>query len=330
MECSKLEQGNVSISKITFGAWAIGGWLWGGNDDKDAIKAIDAAIEHGVSSIDTAPIYGFGHSEQLVGKAIKGKRDQVQILTKYGMRWDLEDGDFYFNSTMNDGKETAIYKISSKKSIIYECEQSLKRLGTDYIDLYQAHWPESTTPIEETMEALDQLIKEGKVLASGVCNYTKEQLDAAHRILPQATQQVPYSMVLRGIEDEIVPYCQKNGIGILAYSPLQRGLLTGKITENYEFGEGDHRPHMPHFKPENLRKTNAMLDEIKPIAEAHDVTLAQLVLNWTAQQPGITAVLAGARNAKQMTENAASLHFKLSQEEMEKISQALDKLQLDV
>ncbi len=182
--------------------------MWGGAERKDAVAAIRASYDHGVSSIDTAPVYGQGLSEEIVGEAIRGiPRDKVQILTKYGMRWDLKKGDFGFNSQDNSGRPIEVYKYAGKESIIKECEDSLRRLGTDHIDLYQIHWPDSTTPIGETMEAVDSLLKQGKIRAAGVCNYNVEQMQTAERSIRLASNQVPYSMVNRGIETAVVPYC---------------------------------------------------------------------------------------------------------------------------
>lgn len=285
MQYNQLGDSPVKVSAITFGAWAIGGWMWGGSDHQDALRAIDAALDHGITSIDTAPIYGFGLSEELVGQALAGKRQRAQILTKYGMRWEDNLGQFAMHSKRNDGSPVDIYKYAGKESVIRECEDSLRRLRTDYIDLYQIHWPDATTLIEETMEAVDRLLKEGKILASGVCNYSADQMKTAEKVVKQVTNQVPYSMVERRIEEDVVPYCVQTGKGILAYSPLQRGLLTGKITNEYVFAADDHRPNTLPFKPENRRKVNAMLDQLRPMAEKHQATLAQLVINWTIQQP---------------------------------------------
>lgn len=329
MKKVKLGKSDVEITPMVFGAWAIGGWMWGGSDDKEAVTAIKTSIDHGITSIDTAPIYGFGHSEKIVGEAVKSySRDKIQLLTKFGMRWDTKEGDFYFESKKNDGTPVKIHKFSGKQSIINECEESLKRLGTDYIDLYQIHWPDKTTPIEESFEAVDQLKKEGKIRSAGVSNYSVDQMKIAHGVTPLASNQVPYSMVLRDIEKEVVPFCIDNGIGILAYSPLQRGLLTGKITPDYKFNEGDHRKSTKFFQEPNLSRTNAFLDEIKPIAEKHDATLAQLVINWTLQQPGITSVLVGARNKEQVAQNAQALSFDLDTEIVDEITEKLNRLEI--
>lgn len=299
--------------------------MWGSTDRKEAVEAIKASYEAGVTSIDTAPIYGQGTSEEIVGEAIKEfPRDQVQILTKFGMRWDLEKGDFAMNSYDNEGNAIDIYKYAGKESIIYECEQSLKRLGTDYIDLYQIHWPDSTTPIDETFEAVSRLIEQGKVRFAGVCNYTASQMQQAERSVPLVSNQIPFSMVNRGIEGETVPYCIEHNKSILAYSPLERGLLTGKIHPGYEFKHGDHRANLPHFQPEFVKKTNDLLDKIKPIADRHDASLGQLVLRWTIERPGITVALAGARNAEQAVQNAEAIYIKLSNEELRTIDELVN------
>lgn len=330
MKYRKLGNSNLEVSAISFGAWAAGGWMWGGTERNDAIKAIRAAYDLGVTSIDTAPIYGQGNSEEIVGEAIKElPRDKVQILTKYGMRWDLAKGDFAFHSADTKGNEIDIYKYAGKESIIKECEDSLRRLGTDYIDLYQIHWPDTTTPIEETMEAVAQLIKQGKVRYAGVCNYNEAQMQEAQKYINIVSNQVPYSMVKRDIEGDVVPYCLENNTSILAYSPLERGLLTGKMKAGFVFAEGDHRAGLYFFSDENIKRTNAFLDKIQPLAAKKDATLAQLVLRWTIEQPGITIALAGARNERQAVENAWALTIDLSEGELAFISQELSLLRLN-
>ncbi len=327
MEYRILGDTDLKISAITFGAWAAGGWMWGGSDRREAVKAIRSAFDHGVTSIDTAPIYGQGTSEEIVGEAIRGiPRDEVQILTKFGMRWDLAKGDFAMHSKDNRGKEIDIYKYAGRESIKKEVEDSLKRLGIDYIDLYQIHWPESTTPIQETFETVAELIREGKVRYAGVCNYNVAQMEEARKAVPLASNQVPYSMVNRGIEAETVPYCLENNMSILAYSPLERGLLTGKMTPGQVFEEGDHRAQNPFFTDESISRTNAFLKKIQPIAEAKGVSLAQLVLKWTIEQPGITIALAGARNEKQSVQNAGAADIVLSKAERDVINFELEKI----
>ncbi len=330
MELRELGSSGVKVTPVAFGAWAIGGWMWGGADRSDAIRAIQASLDKGITTIDTAPVYGFGVSEQIVGEAIRGKREQVQILTKYGLRWDAEEGHFYFSTSDNQGKPIDIYKHASAERVIFECERSLKNLGTDYIDLLQIHWADPSTPVEETMSAVKKLIQDGKVRAAGVCNYNVEQMIQAMQVVPLASNQVPYSMVNRDIEKDVVPFCLENGISILPYSPLQRGLLTGKIKADYRFNEGDNRPTTPHFRIGNLIKINEFLNDIRSIADEKNASLAQLVLRWTMQMPGMSCVLAGARNPEQVIENSGALHFSLSELEMKEINTRLDELELDL
>ncbi len=325
MEYRNIGDSEINASVITFGAWAAGGWMWGSTDRKDAVEAIIAAYDVGVTSIDTAPIYGQGTSEEIVGEALKNiPRDKAQILTKFGMRWDLAAGDFAFHSNKNDGEEIEIYKYAGKDSIIYECEQSLKRLGTDYIDLYQIHWPDSTTPLDETFEAVGKLIEQGKVRYAGVCNYNAELMAEAVNTLPIVSNQIPFSMVNRGVEEETIPYCIKHNQAVLAYSPLERGLLTGKIHTGYTFQEGDHRAKLPHFQPDFIERANVLLERIKPLADDKGATLAQLVLRWTVERPGITIALAGARNAEQSVQNAKSMDILLTPEEIEFMNAVVD------
>src|SRR5690606_16344663 len=323
----KLGNSELEVSVITFGAWAAGGWMWGSTDRKEAIEAIKASYDVGVTSIDTAPIYGQGTSEEIVGEAIRDiPRDKVQLLTKFGMRWDLNSaqGDFGMHTKDNSGKALDVYKYADRDSVVYECEQSLKRLGTDYIDLYQIHWPDSTTPISETFEAVSRLIEQGKVRYAGVCNYSSTQMAEAEQTVNLVSNQVPFSMVNRSIEVETVPYCIGHDKSILAYSPLQRGLLTGKIHPGYTFQEGDHRASSPHFQPAFIEKTNVLLNKIKPIADSKNASLGQLVLRWTLERPGITVALAGARNAQQAIQNAQSIDIQLTMEEIERINQLVD------
>lgn len=329
MEYRQLGQTEIKVSAITYGAWAIGGWMWGGADRKDAIRAIHASIDKGVTSIDTAPIYGQGTSEDIVGEALEGaSREKVQIMTKFGMRWDETKGTFAFKSEDNSGKAIDIYKYAGKESIIKECEDSLRRLRTDYIDLYQIHWPDASTPIEETFEAVYSLQKLGKILAAGVCNYDVAQMKTADKVVSLASNQVPFSMVRREIEKELVPHCIQHQRSILAYSPLQGGLLTGKIKPDHQFNAGDHRAKSRYYKPVNIERVNKFLETLGAIAQDKKATVSQLVIRWTIEQPGITVALVGARDSKQAEQNAEAINVKLSEEEMKYINDHLDKLDL--
>lgn len=329
MEYREIGQSGIHASAITFGAWAIGGWMWGGADRKEALEAILASYELGVTSIDTAPAYGQGLSEEIVGDALKTlPRDKVQILTKYGLRWDLSKGEFFFNSIDNGGNPIVVNRYSGKESIIEECENSLRRLGTDHIDLYQIHWADPTTPIEETMEAVLQLQQAGKIRAAGVCNYTVDQMKTAETVLPLASNQVPYSMVFRDIEKDVIPYCIEHQKAVIAYSPLQRGLLTGKIKPGHQFNEGDTREGNRFYSDENIRRINGFLDDLRSLAADKNASLAQLVIAWTLRQPGITLALVGSRNAEQASQNARASNIQLSHEELQLINDKLGKLEL--
>ncbi|QHV98600.1 aldo/keto reductase [Spirosoma endbachense] len=329
MEYRQLGDSDLSVSVITFGAWAAGGWMWGGTEQTGAIEAIRASYDLGVTAIDTAPVYGQGASEEIVGEAIKGiPRDKIQILTKYGMRWDLTKGDFGFKSQDNSGNPIDIYRYAGKESIIKECEDSLKRLGTDYIDLYQMHWPNKTTPIEESMEAVLRLIEQGKVRQAGVSNYSAVQMQQAETVVKLAANQVPFSMLNQSINALLVPYCLEHKKGILAYSPMERGLLTGKIKPGHQFAEGDHRTSYRFFKEQNIVQANDLLEKLKPLADEKNASLSQLVIRWTIEQPGITAALAGARNAEQAIQNAKAIDISLSADELEFINQQIQELEL--
>lgn len=327
MEYRKLGNTGLKLSVITHGAFAIGGSMWGGNEKKDSIDSIHASLDNGVTSIDTAPFYGFGLSEELVGEAIKGKdRSKIQLLTKFGLVWDGSNkgkGEYFFDAE-EDGKNIPVYKYASKSNVIKEVEESLKRLGTDYIDLLQLHWPDSTTPIAETMEALDRLIQQGKIRAAGVSNYSVDQLKEASRTVTVASDQVSYSMLNRSIEKDLVPYSLENNTGIIVYSPMERGLLTGKYFKGSKLKGNDHRNG--YFSQFNLDKVKTFLNVIAPIAESKKASLSQLVLRWTTLQPAITVVLAGARNAEQAIQNAAAMNISLSENELAFINSELKKL----
>ncbi|HZB15335.1 MAG TPA: aldo/keto reductase [Chryseolinea sp.] len=331
MELKQLGTSSVKVTPIAFGAWAIGGWMWGGAEDGAAIKAIHASLDAGITTIDTAAVYGFGKSEELVGQALQGiSRDKYQILTKYGMNWSTTQGEYFFDSVDNSGKPVKVYKHSSKEAVTQGCEDSLRRLKTDYIDLFQIHWPDATTPISETMEAVAALIKQGKVRAAGVCNYNVAQVEEALRTVKLASNQVPYSMIYRDIESNIVPQALDKRLSIIPYSPLQRGLLTGKIKRDHKFNDGDTRESNRFYKAENIDRTNAFLQKIKPIADGYGVTLTQLVINWTTRQPAMDCVLVGARDENQVRENVKALSFKLTDEEIRSIRKLAEELSLSV
>jgi len=317
MRYRPLGQSGIEASVVGLGAWAIGGFNWGGTDEEKAIAAIRTALDEGINLVDTAAIYGFGLSEEIVGKAIAGRRDEVVLATKCGIVWHVEKGDHFF-----DGPDGPVYRYLGPESIRYEIEQSLQRLQTDHIDLYQTHWQESTTPIEDTMATLVELKEEGKIRAVGVSNATIEQIDEYREVGPIDTDQERYSLLDRRMEAEQLPYCGQHNLGFLAYSPIGQGLLSGKVTVDREFPEGDLRRGNARFSVENRQKVLAMLDEWNPIAEAHDATCAQIAVAWALAQPGLTHALVGARNPDQARENAAAGDLELSPEELATIEEA--------
>ena len=326
-----LGDSGMEVSAIAFGAWAIGGFMWGGNDDQEAIRAIQHGYDLDVTTIDTAPIYGMGLSEELVGKAIQGKRERFQILTKFGIKWKTKGSHQQFRSQKEyEELMNQIYLSARKESVIQECEDSLKRLNTDYIDYYQHHRPADDAPVEEVMEALEKLKDQGKIRAAGVSNYGLEQMKKANRRFRIETNQLPYSMVKRDIESDIIPWVLQNNKGVIAYSPLQRGVLTGKYGPDTQLAEGDHRKNSRYFKADNIKKINDFLGKIEPIARDHNASLAQLVLYWTIHQPGITVALAGARNPRQVEDNARAADISLSDQEMKTINNHLENLELDM
>ncbi len=323
---------SLRVTPVIFGAWAIGGWMWGGNDENDSIAAIRAALDAGVNAIDTAAIYGMGASEELVRKALAGiPRDKVVIATKCGMRWDdpKEEGSDPWPQKDNSGRDWTIRRNAKPHSIAYEAEQSLRRLGTDVIDLYQLHWPDKTTPPEESFAALEKLRRQGKVRAIGVSNHDVEGLRRCRHVGQLASVQPPYSVIQRGAEKDILPFCRENGIGAIVYSPLERGLLTGKVSPDRQFPPGDHRVNHRLFTVEFRRRALTALESLRPIADKHKASFTQIIINWTFRQPGVTAAIVGARNARQAAHNAGALGLSLSEEEEKTIRAAFDAISAD-
>lgn len=326
MEYRTLGKSDLKVPVVSFGAWAIGGWMWGGTDDALAIRAIHKAIDLGITCIDTAAIYGMGHSEMVVGKAIAGRRDKAVIATKCGMRWDLEEGEFFFPSRLPDGTTCRIYKNLKPHSIRHECEQSLKRLGIDAIDLYQCHWPDATTDLDDTMDVLLDLQRQGKIRAFGMSNFTTEMMEKCIKKGTVASEQSKYNPLERDIEKDLIPFCAEHNIGVLAYSPIAQGLMTGKVTIDREFKGDDVRRSRPWFTPANRQRVLDMLAKVLPIADGHRATLGQVAINWVFSQKGITSALVGARNEKQVAENAGAASFKLSEDELKTIRRLVEEL----
>lgn len=337
MKTRPLGKSDIEASVVAFGAWAIGGWTWGGTDETESIRAIHAFLDAGGNLIDTAPIYGFGRSEEIVGKAIADRRNRVVLATKCAMRWDLNDEQkrrankkFSTTEVMFDqpGQQSEgsfdVYIYSGTDGIREEIERSLKRLKTDVIDLYQTHWQNDSTPIEERMITLEALKKEGKIRAIGVSNATPAQIDEYKKFGQVDSDQEHYSMLHRPMEETNLPKCAKENIAFLAYSPLAQGLLTGKIEPDRKYPEGDQRLFKDRFKPDNVRKVLAMLEPMRAIAERHKVSLTQLTMAWTLAQRGCSHVLCGARNPQQAIDNAGAGEIELSADELSTITQAVD------
>lgn len=313
----EIGRSGIEASAIGLGTWAIGGWMWGGTDESRSIKAIQASIDAGVSLIDTAPAYGQGVAEEIVGKAIKGRRDEVVLATKCGLVWHVQKGNHFFDY---DG--APVHRYLGKDAIVYEVEQSLKRLGTDYIDHYITHWQDPTTPAAETMEALELLKTQGKIRSIGASNTTPADVRAYLEAGQLDAVQEEYSMVQRAVEAEMAPLCQDNGVSILSYSSLALGLLTGKVGPDRVFEGDDQRKDNPRFSISNREKVARLMGAIGPIATAHSATKAQVVIAWTLQQPGITFSLCGARDAAQAVENAKAGQIRLSGDDIAEISAA--------
>ncbi|WP_428775340.1 aldo/keto reductase [Vibrio sp.] len=315
MQTRELGSSGIQASVIGLGTWAMGGWMWGGTDEKSSIEAIHASLDSGVTLIDTAPAYGLGVSEQIVGKAIKGRRDQVVLATKCGLVWHTNKGNHFFDE---DGKP--VHRYLGAESIQYEVEQSLKRLQTDYLDLYITHWQDPTTPVEETMEALQALKQQGKIRAIGISNVNQQELEAYQQAGTIDAVQEKYNLIERQLEESLLPTTIKTNVSCLSYSSLAMGLLSGKISPEREFSGDDQRITDPMFTIENRRWVQQFCLSIEPIARQKNISVAQLVIAATLQQPGITYALCGARNAAQALENAAAGGVVLSEEEVKFIN----------
>ncbi|WP_425476045.1 aldo/keto reductase [Mesorhizobium yinganensis] len=306
-------------STIGQGTWAMGGWMWGGTDEAQSVKAIRAAIDEGVTLIDTAPAYGLGKAEEIVGKAIAGRRGEVVVATKCGLVWHTDKGTHFFDE---HGKK--VHRHLGRDSIFFEVEQSLRRLRTEYIDLYITHWQDATTPVAETMGALLDLKRQGKIRAIGVSNVSPETLREYIEIGPVDAIQERFSMIDRGIEADLLPICRENDVSVLSYSSLALGLLSGKIGPSRTFEGDDQRKDDPRFSPAGLERVAAFMREVEPVAAARQATPAQIVIAWTIARPGITYALCGARNAGQAAENAAAGRLSLSADEIALIDAAIE------
>jgi len=322
MRYRPLGQSGIEASVVGFGAWAVGGFSWGGTDEEAAIAAIRAGLDEGMSLLDTAPVYGFGVSEDTCGKAIEGRRDEVVLATKCGIVWHTEQGDHFF-----DGPPGPCYRYLGAESLRYEVEESLKRLRTDRIDLFQTHWQESTTSIADTMATLMALKEEGKIRAIGVSNCDVGQLEEYKAAGVLDVDQERFSMLDRKLEPQQLPWCAQSGVSVLAYSPLEQGLLTGKVPPGREFSGDDQRRTRPRFSTENRERVLAMLEDMRPVADRYGLSFAQLTIAWTVAQPGLTHALVGARNPEQAKENAGAGDVELTDDDLAQIQAAVERHQ---
>lgn len=300
MKHNKIKNTDLEVSAIALGTWVFGGDAWGPSQEQACLEAVETAIDCGINLIDTAPVYGNGRSEILVGKAIRNKRDKVIVASKCGL--------------IGSGKDITINL--KPDSIRMEIDASLKRLQINHIDIYQCHWPDPETPIEETMGVMADLRQKGKIRYIGVSNFDKPLLERALKVAPVITLQNQYSLLEREIEPEVLPYCREKQVGVLAYGPLAGGILTGKYTQEPQFKGGDARSFFyGYYSGDKFRKVQKFLADLKTI----NVSLSQLAINWVRQQPGVVSVLSGCRNGAQVRQNVDAMAWDILPEDMEKI-----------
>lgn len=325
MEYRPIGKTDIRASSIALGAWAIGGgpW-WGATDDEESIRTIHAALDAGINIIDTAPLYGYGRSEEVIGKAIADRRDKVILASKCGL-WDQDSrGSFFFEQ---DGR--TVTRSLRPDTIRIEIEDSLQRLGVDCIDIYQTHWPAvepDNTPIADTVACLLALKDQGKIRAIGASNVTVSDMAEYQDAGELSVCQPRYSMLDRAAEAEVLPWCREHDVSTLAYSPLEMGLLTGKIGMDRQLTEEEFRNTIPWFRLENRQKVLDMLSGWQDLCGAHQCTTAQLVIAWTIAQPGLTCALCGARRAENVIENAKAGEIHLDQATLARMRLDVDAL----
>jgi aryl-alcohol dehydrogenase-like predicted oxidoreductase len=317
MQTRQLGKADLHLSVVGLGAWAMGGagykFSWGAQDDTDSIKTIHRAVELGVNWVDTAAVYGLGHSEEVFGEALRqlGSRRRPIIATKCGRRW---------------GDDGVPYGILKPDSVREEIDNSLKRLGVDVIDLYQMHWPMPDEDIEGAWQVMADAVKAGKIKHIGVCNFNVAQLKRVQAMHPVASLQPPYSMLVRGVEDELLGYCAANGIGVVCYSPMQKGILTDKFTREWvaSLAKDDHRSQLdPRFQEPELSKNLTLVDGLKPIAHNAQHTVAQLAIAWVLRRPEVTSAIVGARRPAQIEETVGAGDWTLSAGEASQVDALL-------
>lgn len=313
MQTKQLGNSDLQLTPLGIGAWAMGGggWQfgWGPQDDADSIEAIRAAVENGLNWIDTAAVYGLGHSEEVVARAVEGLSPRPYIFTKCARVWD---------------ENRQIGKSLKRDSVRRECEASLRRLKVDTIDLYQMHWPEPDEDIEEGWETMAQLQQEGKVRWIGLSNFNAAQLERARRIAPITSLQPPYSIVQPEVETEVLPFCLQHGVGVIAYAPMKSGLLTGKMTRERlaALPEDDFRRRNPFFQDPMLGRALTVVETLRSIGDRHGRTPGEVAIAWTLRHPALTGAIVGLRNAGQLEGVIGAATFRLSEAEAAEIATA--------
>jgi aryl-alcohol dehydrogenase-like predicted oxidoreductase len=312
MEMTKIPGLDKEISRVGLGTWAIGGWMWGGTDEEESVRTIRTALDKGVTLVDTAPVYGFGRSEEIVGRAIAdhGGRDRIAISTKAGIEWDEDE---------------ATVRNSTPERLQKEVEDSLRRLRTDYIDVYHVHWPDPLVPFEETAATLEKMREQGKIVAAAVSNYDPEQMDAFSKATQLSVCQPPYNIFEREIEDDILPYCKDNGIALLVYGAICRGMLSGKMSEEREFKKGDLRNIDPKFQKPRFGQYLEAVDRLdRLVQERYGKRVIHLAVRWILDRE-VNVALWGARRPDQLEPVDSMFGWRLSQEDMADIDRILDE-----
>jgi aryl-alcohol dehydrogenase-like predicted oxidoreductase len=316
MEFVAIAGTSIRASRIALGTWAIGGWMWGGTDEREAISTIHAALDRGINLIDTAPVYGFGRSEEIVGKALAldGRRGSALIATKVGLDW-------------KDGKP---FRNASKTRIVKEAEDSLRRLRTDVIDLYQVHWPDPNTPIAEIAEAMAALKRAGKIRAIGVSNFSPAQMEEFREVAPLHTAQPPYNLFERSVEQDVLPYCHARNIAVLAYGSLCRGLLSGRMSKSSSFGGDDLRKSDPKFRSPRFAQYLAAVEQLDRLAQDRfDRRVIHLALRWVLDRNDGNIALWGARHAEQLSPISGALGWHIDDATMAEINRVLKETVTD-
>ncbi len=315
MKSIRLVWDRIEVSRVGFGCWPLGGYGWGKVSEEDMVYAVHRAIDLGVNFFDTAPLYGLGHSEELLGSTLGAKRKDVIIATKFGLTWQK-------------GEVFRRFTDSSPANIIREVDMSLKRLRTDYINLYQIHWPDPDTPIEDTLETLEKLKRAGKILHIGCCNFGIDQLTKLLEYGQVETMQLCYNLIDRQADKEIMPFGIDKNIGVLAYGSLAYGLLSGKYDINSSFGTDDHRSQKAYFAKPSLARNLVIVDKLKLVAKHLGKTPSQIALRWVLENPAVWIALVGVKNINQIEENAEASNFTLSKEDIEFLSEETTSLRM--